>query len=106
VTVQLASAPPLVADCMILAGGKDTQQLARDLGLPVDQGRVAVDGEYRTAFDRVYAIGRLTRPDRSQAIVSAGAGAVAALDIHSREAGRDVDDWDTPPEHDHEHPNL
>jgi thioredoxin reductase (NADPH) len=105
-TVQLASSPPLAADYVILAGGKSAQQLARHLGLPVDQGRVTVDGEYRTALDRVYAIGRLTRPDRSQAIVSAGAGAVAALDILSREAGRDVHDWDTPPEHDHEHPNL
>jgi thioredoxin reductase (NADPH) len=38
----------------------------------------------------------VARPDRSQAIISAGAGAVAALDILSREAGRDVHDWDSP----------
>ena len=52
-------------------------------------------------LDRAYAIGRLVRPERSQAIISACAGATAALEILSREAGTDVHDWDTPPEHDH-----
>jgi thioredoxin reductase (NADPH) len=37
------------------------------------------------------------RPKRSQAIISAGAGAVAALDILAREEGKDIQDWDTPP---------
>ena len=106
VTARAASLPPVTADYLILAGGKTAQRLARDLGLPVDNGRVAVDNECRTTLDRVYAIGRLVRPERSQAIISAGAGAIAALDILSREAGRDVHDWDTPPEHDHDHPNL
>ncbi len=91
---------------LVLAGGKQAQQLARDLGVPVTDGRVTVDREYRTEVDRVYALGRLVRPDRSQAIISAGAGATAALDILSRETGTDVHDWDTPPEHDHDHPNL
>jgi thioredoxin reductase len=45
----------------------------------------------------VYVVGRLARPNRSQAIISAGAGAAAALDILSREAGEDVHDWDSPP---------
>jgi hypothetical protein len=35
--------------------------------------------------------------NRSQAIISAGAGAVAAVDILAREEGKDVQDWDTPP---------
>jgi hypothetical protein len=35
--------------------------------------------------------------ERSQAIISAGDGARAALDILSREAGKDVRDWDSPP---------
>lgn len=91
---------------VVLAGGKATQRLAGPLGVTVDAGRIAVDANYRTDVDRVYAVGRATRPDRSQAIISAGAGATAALDILSREAGRDVHDWDTPPEHDHDHPNL
>jgi hypothetical protein len=35
--------------------------------------------------------------NRSQAIISAGEGASAALDILSAEAGRDVLDYDSPP---------
>ena len=34
---------------------------------------------------------------RSQAIISAGDGAAAALDILSTEKGEDVLDWDEPP---------
>ena len=93
-------------DYLVLAGGKQAQTLARDLDVEVAGGRASVDREYRTNVDRVYAPGRLARPDRSQAIISAGAGATVALDILSREAGTDVHDWDTPPEHDHDHPSL
>jgi thioredoxin reductase (NADPH) len=39
-------------------------------------------------------------------MISAGAGATAAIDILSREAGREVHDWDNEPEHDHDHPHL
>jgi thioredoxin reductase (NADPH) len=88
----------LTADHVVLAGGKTATDLARGLGVTVEDGRVVVDTEYRTDVDRVYAAGRLVRPGRSQAIISAGAGATIALDILSREAGRDVHDWDTPPE--------
>jgi thioredoxin reductase len=59
---------------------------------------VVVNTEYATDVDRLYAVGRVARPERSQAIISAGAGATAALDILAREAGRDITDWDTPPE--------
>lgn len=87
----------VAADYVILAGGKQAQRLAAALGAERDGGRVPVDGEQRTAVDRVYAVGRVARPERSQAIISAGAGAVAALDILSREAGGEVHDWDVPP---------
>jgi thioredoxin reductase len=86
------------ADYVVLAGGKAAQRLARQVGVEPVDGRVPVDGEYATGVDGVYAVGRVARPDRSQAIISAGAGATAALDILAREAGRDVTDWDTPPE--------
>ncbi|GAA5120901.1 FAD-dependent oxidoreductase [Haloechinothrix salitolerans] len=85
------------ADYVILAGAKATRGLAEELGVDIADGRARVDTENRTNVDRVYAVGRLARPSRSQAIISAGAGAVAALDILSREAGKDVHDWDTPP---------
>jgi thioredoxin reductase (NADPH) len=85
-------------DYVILAGGKAAQRLADELGVERTDDGVIVDTEYRTTADRVYAIGRLARPNRSQAIISAGAGATAALDILSREAGEDVTDWDSPPD--------
>jgi thioredoxin reductase (NADPH) len=88
----------LTADHVVLAGGKKAKDLAVGLDVTVEDGRVPVDTEYRTNVDRVYAVGRLVRPERSQAIISAGAGATVALDILSREAGRDVHDWDSPPE--------
>lgn len=90
----------LGADYLILAGGKATQRLAEELGADVTDNGVAVDTENRTTVDRVYAAGSLVRASRSQAIISAGAGAVAALDILSREAGKDIHDWDTPPKED------
>ena len=83
-------------DYVVLAGGKTSQALADELGVERDGGRVVVDTEYATGVDGLYAVGRVARPHRSQAIISAGAGATAALDILSREAGRDVTDWDTP----------
>lgn len=85
------------ADYLILSEGKNSV-LARSLGLVTgESGAVEVDREYRSSHDRVYVVGRSARPTRSQAIISAGAGATAALDILAREAGTDVQDWDRPP---------
>ncbi|HKJ56541.1 MAG TPA: FAD-dependent oxidoreductase [Nitriliruptoraceae bacterium] len=83
-------------DYVVVAGGKASQALVADAGATVEDGAVVVDGNARTSLDRVYAAGHLVRPDRSQAIISAGMGAAAALDILSREAGADVHDWDSP----------
>ncbi len=88
------------AEYLILTEGKNPS-LARSMGLEEDeQGGIVVDAEYRSSIDRVYVVGRSVRPNRSQAIISAGAGAVAAIDILSREAGKDVQDWDSPPKND------
>lgn len=97
-TVRTEDGSESAADYVVLAGGKALQSLAESLGVEVGPGGAVHDTEYRTGVDRVYAVGRLARPQRSQAIVSAGAGAVAALDIMAQEAGRDVTDWDTPEE--------
>ena len=83
------------AEYLVLAAGKTGSGLAKGLGVTVESAGAEVDAQYRTAVDRCYAIGRLARPNRSQAIISAGAGAVAALDILAREAGDDVVDWDS-----------
>lgn len=85
------------SDYLILTEGK-SPELARSLGVAEsDEGAIEVDHNYMSSIDRVYVVGRAVRPTRSQAIISAGAGAVAALDILAREEGKDVQDWDTPP---------
>ncbi|MGB7860877.1 MAG: FAD-dependent oxidoreductase [Acidimicrobiia bacterium] len=85
------------AEYLVLTEGKNPE-LARSLGVETDEGgAVVVDRDNRSSVERVYVVGRSVRPNRSQAIISAGAGAVAALDILAREEGKDVQDWDTPP---------
>lgn len=86
------------ADYLVLSEGK-APELSLELGLELDDsGAVVVDREQRTSIPGIYAVGRSTRPTRSQAIISAGNGAAAALDILAREAGRDVQDWDKKPQ--------
>lgn len=70
-------------------------KLAKSLGLPTTSAGVEVDRNYRTSVAGLYVIGRSTRIQRSQAIISAGSGAVAALDILSTEKGKDFNDFDT-----------
>ncbi|CAN5898715.1 hypothetical protein BH23ACT10_BH23ACT10_03650 [soil metagenome] len=94
--VTLAGGDSVRGDYVILAGGKAAQRLAEQAGAERADGRVVVDTEYATGVVGLYAVGRVARPDRSQAIISAGAGATAALDILAREAGRSVTDWDSP----------
>lgn len=85
------------SDYLILTEGKNPE-LARSLAIDHDEaGAIVVNADYMSSVDRLYVVGRAVRPTRSQAIISAGAGAVAALDILARESGTDVQDWDTPP---------
>jgi thioredoxin reductase len=83
-------------DYLVMSEGKNPE-LALSLGVAGGDAGIQVDAHYRSSVDRVYVVGRSARPARSQAIISAGAGAAAALDILSTEAGKDVQDWDTPP---------
>jgi thioredoxin reductase len=86
----------LTFDFVILSEGRK-HPVADALGLELgDDGSVVVDRQQRTSIPGIYAVGRSTRPTRSQAIISAGQGAVAALDILATEAGEDVQDWDSP----------
>jgi thioredoxin reductase (NADPH) len=85
-------------DYLVLTEGK-RPDLALSLGVAVEEtGAIQVDRDYRSSLDGVYVVGRSARPERSQAIISAGAGATAALDILAIEAGTNVTDWDTPPQ--------
>jgi thioredoxin reductase len=82
---------------VILSEGK-SPRLAQQLGLQFDETEgLAVDINGKTAIEGVYAIGRLARPKRSQAIISAGDGAAAAIDILSTLKGQPIQDWDSPP---------
>ncbi|MEM9116243.1 MAG: FAD-dependent oxidoreductase [Myxococcota bacterium] len=84
------------SEYLILSEGNKTP-LADNLGLDKADNRVVVDANGRASVSRVYVVGRSVRPSRSQAIISAGDGAAAALDILSDIAGKDVQDWDSPP---------
>ncbi len=85
------------SDYLILTEGK-TPTLALSLGVATDEtGAIVVDRNGATSVDKLYVMGRAARPGRSQAIISAGDGAAAALDIMAIEAGKDVQDWDSPP---------
>jgi thioredoxin reductase len=98
VTAMLSGGATEDAEYLILSEGKNPV-LARSLGLAESEtGGIGVDGEGRTSHPRVYVVGRSARPGRSQAIISAGDGARAALDILAREAGKDVQDWDRVPQ--------
>ena len=72
---------------MIIAEGKGGR-------VQTDRG-IAAGADGRTALERLYVVGRATRPARSQAIIAAGHGAAAALDIMAAEAGTDVHDYDS-----------
>jgi thioredoxin reductase len=96
-TVALASGEKLIARYLVLSEGK-APRLAKQLGLSFDAATgIATDRNAKTTLDGVYVVGRSARPGRSQAIISAGDGATAAIDILSREKSSDVVDWDEPP---------
>ena len=83
---------------VILSEGK-SPRLAKALGLDfAGDGSVVTDKNSQTSVSGVYAVGRLSRPGRSQAVISAGDGAAAAIDILSVLKGENVTDWDSPPE--------
>ncbi|WP_432798053.1 FAD-dependent oxidoreductase [Poriferisphaera sp. WC338] len=80
---------------LIIACG-NKPKLAEDLNLKLDdRNTIHTDKNGRTGLDNCYAIGWSTRPDKIQAIISAGDGAAAALDILSKIAGKDIHDFDT-----------
>jgi thioredoxin reductase len=94
-TVTLDNGESLSTRYVVLSEGKKPV-LADALGLEREGAGVKVDPHGNTSVPGVYAVGRMVRTARSQAIISAGDGAKAALDILAREAGQDVQDWDQP----------
>ncbi len=95
--VTLENGETVRARFVILSEGKGPR-LAKALGLAFDERTgIATDKNGLSSLERVYVVGRSARPGRSQAIISAGDGAAAAIDILSRESSEDVCDWDEPP---------
>jgi thioredoxin reductase len=78
---------------VVLAEGKGVK-LSVELGLTKSAKNVETGRSGRTDIDNLYVVGRSTNILRTQAIISAGEGAAAALDILSIELGRDVRDFD------------
>lgn len=97
--VTLADDAVHTAAYVVLAEGKGAL-IATAMGLPKNDSGIIVDRNGFTGVDGLYAVGRGTKIHRSQAIISAGEGAAAALDILSREHGKDFNDFDTPPKED------
>lgn len=95
-TVTTEDGATHTAKYVVLAEGKGVK-LNQSLGLTKEGRSVEVDRNGRTAVSGLYVVGRSTKMNRSQAIISAGEGAAAALDILSTEAGKDVLDYDSPP---------
>jgi thioredoxin reductase (NADPH) len=96
--LELGNGTRFHAAFLILSEGK-SPRLASSLGLEFDEKEgVPTDVNSRTRIPRLYAVGRLHRPGRSQAIISAGDGAAAAIDIITILRGEPYADWDSPPE--------
>ncbi len=81
---------------VVLAEGKGVK-LSVALGLTEAATNVETGRSGKTNIDNLYVVGRSTNIKRTQAIISAGQGAAAALDILSIELGRDVRDFDEVP---------
>lgn len=94
-TITAEDGSTLAADYVVLAEGRQFP-IAESLGVETGEG-ILVDSEFRTSVPGVYAAGRSVRPHRSQAIISAGAGATAALDILAEVTGDAFKDWDSMP---------
>ena len=84
------------ADYLVLATGAN-RDLAESLGCDMTaEGVVDVDVTMETSVDDAYATGAMVRAEEWQAVISAGDGAAAALNILTKEKGEHFHDFDTP----------
>ena len=84
------------ADYVVFATGTDTG-LLEELGCEtIEGGLVDVDRNMRTSVADAYAVGSMIRDQKWEAVISAGDGGAAALQILSDEAGEPVHDFDVP----------
>ena len=84
------------ADYLVLATGA-SRDLAESLGCEFSgDDTVDVDVSMETSVENAYATGGMVRAEEWQAVISAGDGAAAALNILSKEKGEHYHDFDTP----------
>jgi len=83
------------ADYVVLATGAN-RDLAESLGCEFDGDIVNVDVTMETSVDDAYATGAMVRAEEWQAVISAGDGAAAALNILTKERGEHFHDFDVP----------
>ena len=84
------------ADYVVLATGVD-RSLAEELGCATtEEGIVDVDVDMETSVEDAYATGAMVRAEEWQAVIAAGDGAAAALNILSKEKGEHYHDFDVP----------
>jgi len=91
----IAEEDSYAGDYLILATGAK-RGLAEDLGCAFDGDVVDVDVTMETSVADAYATGAMVREEEWQAIISAGDGAAAALNVLSKEKGEHFHDFDTP----------
>ncbi len=83
-------------DYLVLATGAD-RGLAETLDCAfTDEGIVDVDVTMETSVEDAYATGAMVRAEEWQAVISAGDGAAAALNVLTKEKGEHFHDFDTP----------
>jgi len=80
---------------VIFATGTN-RKLAKNLGCEFDGDVVDVGVTMETSVDNAYATGAMVRTEEWQAIIAAGDGAAAALNILSTEKGDRFHDFDVP----------
>jgi thioredoxin reductase len=84
------------ASYVVLATGAK-RDLAEDLGCDfTDEDVVDVDVTMETTVENAYATGAMVRAEEWQAVISAGDGAAAALNVLTKEKGEHFHDFDTP----------
>ncbi|GAA0655559.1 NAD(P)/FAD-dependent oxidoreductase [Salarchaeum japonicum] len=83
------------SDYLVLATGAN-RDLAEELGADFDGDVVDVGVDMETSVENAYATGAMVRDQEWQAVISAGDGAAAALDILSKEEGEHYHDFDVP----------
>jgi len=80
---------------LVLATGAN-RDLAESLGCAFDGDTVDVGVTMETSVADAYATGAMVRAEEWQAIISAGDGAAAALNILTKEEGEHFHDFDVP----------